>query len=205
MISGDYAVVILAAGGSSRMGSPKQLLPFAGKPLVRHAVETALQTNCRGVVVVLGANAGEIRPVLEGLETRGKFLTITENPRWAEGMGSSIHAGLEALSAQQVQGLILTLSDMPLVTAAILQRLASEHDRTGQPIVSSSYAGTVGVPVFFAASHFSQLQELAPQQGCKGVILKNGEAVLRIPCPEAEADIDTPQDYARLQDSSFVK
>ena len=113
-------------------------------------------------------------------------------------MGTSIQAGIRAAEALELDGAILALADQPLVTSAILCHLAAEHQRTGQPIVASQYAGTVGVPVYFAKSHFPQLLALAPDQGCKGVILKHSDFALRIDCPEAEADIDTPVDYERL-------
>lgn len=189
----NHAVVILAAGSSSRMGSPKQLLSYQGKPLIRHAVETAFASGCGHVIVVLGANAEPIRAALDGLP-----VAICENPEWAGGMGTSIRCGITRAEELGLDGAILALADQPLVTGAILARLIEEHLQTGQPIVTSQYAGTVGVPVYFAKSHFGQLLALAPDQGCKGVILRNGDHALRIDCPEAEADIDTPDDYGRL-------
>ncbi len=195
----SYAVVMLAAGSSTRMGSPKQLLIYEGKLLIRHAVEVALRTTCDAVVVVLGANAGPIRAALEGLETGDKQVVVVDNPRWPEGMGTSIHAGIQAVELLGREGAILALADQPLITPDILNSLAAEHLRSGLPIVASQYAGTVGVPVFFAKSHFPQLAALAPDQGCKGVILKNGSAALRIDCPQAEVDIDTPADFAAFE------
>jgi molybdenum cofactor cytidylyltransferase len=193
--SSGSAVILLAAGSSTRMGTPKQLLDFRGKPLLRHAVETALRTKSDAVVVVLGANAAKIRECLASVDTGGKTLEVVENPRWSEGMGTSIQTGLRTVEMLGLTGAILALADQPLVTPEILDRLITEHDRTGQPIIASHYAGTVGVPAYFANSRFPQLMDLAPDQGCKGVILKNGDAALRIDCPEAELDIDTPADY----------
>ena len=189
----NHAVVLLAAGSSSRMGSPKQLLSYRGEPLIRHAVETAFASGCGHVIVVLGANAEPIRAALDGLA-----VDAVENREWAGGMGTSIRRGIARAEELGLDGAILALGDQPLVTGAILARLIEEHLQTGQPIVTSQYAGTVGVPVFFAKSHFGQLLALAPDQGCKGVILRNGDNALRIDCPEAEADIDTPDDYGRL-------
>ncbi len=195
MISSDNAVILLAAGNSTRMGAPKQLLDFRGKPLLRHALETALRSKCAGVVVVLGANAGAIRPSLAEAEHGGKWVEVAENPRWAEGMGTSIQAGLQAAERRGTTGIILALADQPLVTSAMLDRLVDAHADTGMPIVASQYAGTVGVPVFFSSEYFGQLLALAPDQGCKGVIVKSGDAALRIDCPEAAVDVDTPEDY----------
>jgi molybdenum cofactor cytidylyltransferase len=183
------------------MGSPKQLLDYHGRPLIRHAAETALGTQCDAVVVVLGANAAQIRAALDGIAPGTKVLEIAENPRWPEGMGTSIQTGIRAAETLGLDGAILALADQPLITPQILDRLIAEHGHTGRPIVASQYAGTVGVPVFFARSHFPQLLALAPGQGCKGVILESGEAALRIDCPEAEIDLDTPVDYASLTSS----
>lgn len=199
MNSPEYAVILLAAGNSSRMGSPKQLLDYRGIPLVRHATEIALGTECPAVVVVLGANALEVRKALDGVTTGQKKLAVVENPRWLEGMGTSIQTGVNAVESLGLDGAILALADQPLITPEILNRLLTEHQRTSKPIITSRYAGTVGVPVFFAKSHFPQLMALAPDQGCKGVILRNGDAALAIDCPEAEADIDTPFDYEMVR------
>lgn len=190
----DVALVLLAAGMSSRMGSPKQLLPYLGKPLVRHAVEVALASECRPVVVVLGAKADAIRAVIQDLP-----IEIVENPRWSEGMGTSIASGVNALGSRPLDGLILALADQPLVTPDILNRLVATHHHTGLPIVTSEYAGTVGVPVFFCPDFFPRLVALEPSQGCKGVILAHAASAFRLECPEAEVDIDTPQDYRRIR------
>jgi len=93
-----------------------------------------------------------------------------------------------------LDGVILGLADQPLITAAVYNRLVQTHRQTGRPIVTSEYAGTVGVPVFFARAYFPNLLALGPDQGCKGLILKNLDDALKLPCPEAETDIDTPGD-----------
>lgn len=193
MSSHNHGIILLAAGSASRMGSPKQLLDYHGKPLVRHAAEVALASGCAKVVVVVGADAAQVSGALNDLPVE-----FIDNPRWKEGMGTSIHAGVQAVEALGLPGAILALADQPLITPEILCNLADEHQRTGKPIVTSQYAGTVGVPVYFAKSHFAPLLALAPDHGCKSVILKHADCSLRIDCPEAEADIDTPADYLRL-------
>ena len=191
----QFGMVILAAGNSSRMGSPKQLLDYGGKPLLRHAADVALRSLCWGnVIVVLGSRAEELRPALANLP-----VTILENRRWEEGMGTSIHTGVEHAQASGLDGVILALADQPLVTPDSLDRLIHTHLETGQPIVAAQYAGTVGVPVFFSREFFPKLLALKPQQGCKGVILAHPEHAFHLDCPEAEIDIDTPQDYSSLR------
>jgi len=191
---GRYGVVLLAAGGSTRMGSPKQLLDYHGKPLLRHAAEVALASDPSRVIVVLGSRAAELRPALAGLPVR-----IVENPDWEGGMGTSIRAGIEAAEKEALDGVTLGLGDQPLVTAEILDRLVRTHLESGRPIVASEYAGTVGVPVFFAREYFPHLRALKPAQGCKGVILAHTGNAVRLACPEAEVDVDTPADYERLE------
>ena len=191
----QFGIVILAAGNSSRMGSPKQLLDYGGKPLLRHAADVALRSTCCGnVIVVLGSRVEELRPALAGLP-----VTILENPRWEEGMGTSIHTGVEHALASGLDGVILALADQPLVAAEVLDRLVYTHFETGRPIVAAKYAGTVGVPVFFSREFFPKLLALKPQQGCKGVILSHAEDSFHLDCPEAEIDIDTPQDYLAVR------
>jgi len=187
-------LILMAAGGASRMGRPKQLLPYRGRPLVCHAAATAIEAGCRPVIVVLGARAAEIAPVLEQ-----QPVDVVENPLWEQGMGTSIQAGLAALEGRGLDGVILALADQPLITAAILRGLVDAHRASGLPIVAAQYAGTAGVPVFFHRSYYSALLALAPGQGCKGVILGNRERALLIDCPEAELDVDTPEDYRRLE------
>jgi molybdenum cofactor cytidylyltransferase len=189
--SAKFAVILLAAGNSTRMGAPKQLLDFGGKPLLRHAVETAQASGCDRVVVVLGANEDEIRPSLVGLDVE-----VAVNERWAEGMGTSIQAGLRALENGDASGAILALSDQPFVTSDFIRGLVDRHCQSGQPIVAAQYSGTAGVPVFFAREAFPLLMALKPAQGCKGVILGHPEDALLVDCPEAAMDIDTPEDYA---------
>lgn len=187
-------MVLLAAGSSSRMGSPKQLMEYKGKPLLRHAVEEALQSQCGKVIVVLGAKANEVGQALNGLQVE-----IVENPEWEAGMGTSIRAGIAKAEELDLAGIVLALADQPLISRAIYNRLILTWQVTKKPVVASQYAGTVGVPAFFARDYFCKLMALQPSQGCKGLILSSGPDAVRLDCVEAEADIDTPQDLARIQ------
>ena len=144
-------------------------------------------------IVVLGARAEEIRPALDGLN-----VTIVENPDWEGGMGTSIRAGVTEALIADCHAAILTLADQPFITTEKLNSLIAEHLINGHGIVTSEYADTVGVPVLFSINYYEQLLALKPDQGCKGVILKNTDAALRVATPEAELDVDTPEDYQRL-------
>ena len=192
---------MLAAGEGSRMGSqmgshmgtPKQLLDMGGKPMVRHVVDQAMRSACFPLVVVVGANPDAVRAALDG-----SGAAIVENPRWKQGMGTSIQAGLRILDARGVDGVILMLADQPLITATILNRLVELHEQSEQPIVTAEYADTVGVPVLFDRTYFPQLYALEPDKGCKGIILKYRSYTAALDCPEAGFDVDTPEDYSRV-------
>ena len=207
--------IILAAGGSSRMGKPKQLLPYRGRPLIRHAVEQTLESACDCVFVVLGANASRIAEALEKPlpQGRGSELSIevrTEprasasdivilcmNDRWQEGMGTSVRTGVEAAISHQLDAVIIALGDQPLISPMVLNTLISIHKETGKPVVASRYAGVAGVPALFAKELFPELLQLPPSSGCKGLIEDHASQCVLIDCPEGELDIDTPDDYAR--------
>jgi molybdenum cofactor cytidylyltransferase len=181
----DVAIILLAAGKSSRMGSAKQLMNFNGRPLLRHVAEAACRSNCAPVIVVLGAREHDIRAVLRDLP-----LEIVVNDSWSNGIGTSIKTGLHAIGNRAVCGVILALADQPFVTAEFLHGLAKQHARTQKPIVASRYAGTVGVPAFLSRQLFPKLQAL--------------EALL-IDCPEAAIDIDSPADYVKATKSNWAK
>jgi molybdenum cofactor cytidylyltransferase len=187
------AILILAAGNSVRMGATKQLLDWDGQPLVRHAAEIALQAGCGPVAVVLGANETAIAPALGGLPVE-----IVHNPRWAEGMGTSIQAGLQSNAARQADGVIFFLADQPRVAPTFLRELANQHIQSGKSIVAARYAETAGVPAFFSRAVFPLLMALGPKHGCKNVIQNHMHDTLLLDCPQAAIDIDTPEDYARL-------
>jgi molybdenum cofactor cytidylyltransferase len=187
------AVLLLAAGNSARMGAPKQLLDFEGRPLVRHSAEIALAAQCGPVVVVLGAREALVRPVLADLPVE-----MIVNPRWAEGMGTSIQAGLSSDAARGADAVIILLADQPRVSSAFLQQLVEGHCKTARPIVAAQYAQTAGVPALFTRPTFPLLLALAPDQGCKTVILGNRDDALLIDYPQAATDIDTPEDYRRV-------
>lgn len=181
-------LILLAAGASTRMGQAKQLLPYRGVPMVRHAATVALESSCRPVIVVTGANAKAVSAALDGLP-----VTIAFNAEWEGGMGTSIGAGLRALP-QDVDAVILALADLPLISAGIYDSL-TEGDAG---IVAARYAGTVGVPVLFRRPYFAELLSLPPSKGCKGVILAHRDVCRFVDCPEAEVDVDTPDAYRRV-------
>lgn len=189
----EIALVLLAAGGSRRLGRPKQLLAYRGQTLLRHAASTLLMTPCRPLLVVLGAHRDRAAAALDGLPVR-----LVDNPRWCDGIGTSIAAGITAAGAIGADGAIVALADQPRVTAATIARLLAAHTDTGRPIVAARYEQTVGVPAFFGASLFPALRGLTGDRGCKSLILAAHQLAAFVDCPEARCDVDTAADYADI-------
>lgn len=188
--------IILAAGSSSRLGQPKQLLPFRGETLIRRSAKAALQCGCSPVAVVLGSGTEAIQTELQSLP-----VIMVPNPDWQKGMGTSIFAGLMALIENKpgLESLILLVCDQPRVEPATLQGLIQLHETTHLPIVASRYAGTLGVPALFHRSCFLELLALPASSGAKPVIETDRTRVAEFDIPEGRIDIDTPADQAALR------
>jgi molybdenum cofactor cytidylyltransferase len=186
--------IILAAGGSTRMGDPKQLLHYRGQSLIRRAAETALKSLCDPVVVVIGNEAHKMRDELAGLD-----VSVIENEDWRNGMSSSIRTGMEELLKDDPDAVVLMLCDQPFVTAEILNELISSHFKTTKPIVASSYGKTLGAPALFTRDFFAELTTLTADEGARRIILKYPALVATIEFPQGALDIDTPQEYELLQ------
>ena len=187
--------VILAAGSSSRMGSPKQILQFRGMSLLRRAALAALDAGCSPVIVVTGAHAELSRRELEGLDVREVL-----NPRWETGMASSIGAGLESLLGvdPEAAAAVFMLCDQPHVTAGVISGLAAAHRVTGKPVIASTYGGSFGVPALFGRPLFAELARLEGGAGAKQVIQRYASEAHFLPFRGGEVDVDTPDDFSRL-------
>jgi molybdenum cofactor cytidylyltransferase len=186
------AGLLLAAGSSQRFGMDKQSTLIGRVPMLTRAACMLLDAGFDLPVVVLGSRAAEHRPLLHGLPLR-----VVENRAAASGMAGSLVTGLDA--AGDCEAAVVTLCDQPAVTAAHLRALVGAWRKTRRSIVASSYAGTVGVPALFAASHFAELRELSGDRGAGPLLDRHADSVYRIPLPGGEVDIDTPADLTRLQ------
>ncbi len=187
-------LVILAAGGSTRLGQPKQLLPVGGVPLLERAVLAGLAAPVWPIVVVLGAHAERIRPTL----ARHPVL-IAENPAWAEGMASSLRAGLGVLQAfsPRIDGALLALCDQPHFSATTIDALLAAHAQTRRSIVAARYGGRLGAPALFLREHFAALSALTGDEGARKLITRvPPESVAAVDLPELALDLDTPEDVA---------
>jgi oligoendopeptidase F len=184
-------LVLLAAGASVRMGRPKQLLEVDGEPLLRRAVQAALATPTRPVVVVLGAHAALIRPVVADLP-----VLLVENPDWAEGLGASLRTGVRALEAAApgLDAMVVALADQPHFSAALVGRLLAEQARTGRAIVASRHGDRGGPPALFLRSRFDALRHARGDAGARALLASAAAEVALIDVPDA-ADLDTPDDY----------
>jgi molybdenum cofactor cytidylyltransferase len=194
MSSNRVAALILAAGASSRMGSPKQLLDWGGRPLVRAAAEVALAARLDPLMVVVGGAHAAVAEALAGLPLR-----IITNPDYAAGQSTSLRAGIAALG-QDADAVVVLLGDQPFVTAAIVEQLVTEWQASGAAIVAPTYAGQRGNPVLFARAVFPELLDIQGDQGARAVLAADSTRVRLIAFddPRPLADIDTPEDYKRL-------
>ncbi len=192
-----FGAVVLAAGGSSRMGTPKQLLPIAGTPLLVRTVRALLESSAWPIVVVLGNAADQLRPLL----TRWP-LQVVENPGWQEGMGSSLSAGIEILDrfSSSLQGALIALGDQPCLSPAAIQALSSAFGGSAG-IVAARYSETLGAPAIFGRSFFPELLALPPAAGAQRLLRAHAEKVVPVDLPELAVDLDTPEDYRRFLDN----
>jgi molybdenum cofactor cytidylyltransferase len=187
--------MILAAGSSSRLGEPKQLLKYLGKTLIRHTTEAALAVGVSNVVVVTGSHSELVEFELGGLPYH-----LSYNFNWQQGMASSIQTGLAELQSlnPKLDGVIIAVSDQPFVTSSLFQSLIDQREQKKAGIVASSYSDTLGTPVFFTEKYFGDLLLLTGSEGAKKLLRKHAEDVASAPFPLGNIDIDTKDDYDNL-------
>lgn len=190
-------IILLAAGESSRMGQPKQLLEVRGKTLLRHAAEEATNSRLGPLIVVLGAFAEQMEAELNDFEYDR---VINEN--WQEGMGTSIITGIQHVmkAYPNSRGAIVMLCDQPYVDAAHLEKLVHTYHRSHKPIIASAYKGTLGVPAYFHHSYFALLAKLGGKSGARKLIRQHSRDAGAVSLPLGGIDVDTPEDYAMLKD-----
>ncbi len=188
---GTVAAVVLAAGRSSRMGGPNKLLEkIAGRPLVQIAAEAALASRARPVLVVTGHQRERVEAALAGLA-----VTFVHNPHYADGLGTSLKAGIAALPAE-VDGAIVCLGDMPQVDAALIDRLIGAFDPNRSAlIVVPNIDGKRGNPVVWSRRFFPDLMAVEGDVGARHLIGLYAEAVVEVPLKGKAAltNVDTPE------------
>lgn len=190
----ELAAIVLAAGTSSRLGYPKQLVQYEGEPLIRRAARLALEVGASPTLVVLPAGMPVIQQALAGLSP----IVLLENAEAAEGMGSSLRLSMKTLLDANLipRRLLLLTCDQPLIEARHLRSLLQAPSASG--ITAAFYNGRPGVPAVFDQQHFPSLAQAHGDQGARA-LLRSG-TVTKIAMPEAALDVDTPEDLRRLTD-----
>ena len=188
-------IIILAAGNSSRLGRPKQLLQFRGETLISHVVAEAVAADLQPVVVVTGAYHAEMSDALRGLA-----VALVYNPHWETGMASGIAVGVkEALYlAPSLQAFVVAVCDQPYISAELFRSLVQQQAVSGKGIIACTYAETQGTPVLFAARYFNELAALRGEAGARQLLKQYPDEVAAVPFPQGKIDIDTEEDFRQL-------
>jgi molybdenum cofactor cytidylyltransferase len=186
-------VIILSAGLSSRMGSPKQFIKINNETLIRRAVVTAAKSGAGNIFVVVGSSAETMRSELKGLR-----VNIIDNSKFNDGIASSIVAGIKGLPDESRSALIMTC-DQPLITEHDLNELIKMFNSALCPIAAMTYKGVVGVPALFDVSVYPELLNLKGNLGAKAIIQRYADDVATYTCPHAATDCDTPEDLLNVK------
>jgi molybdenum cofactor cytidylyltransferase len=198
MSESQVGIIILAAGGSTKLGHPKQLVQFEGQSLIRRSVEMALAVDAAAVIVILGSKASEIADEIGDLPAKKVI-----NDDWSAGISSSLKAGLARLIElhPSIEAALIMLSDQPFISEQTVRSLLDAYHSSDKPIAAAEYNGVVGVPAVFDRSVFDELMTLEGDAGARVVIRRDPGRVAAVPMPEAAFDIDTPDDLDRLKET----
>ncbi len=187
--------IVLAAGRSSRMGRPKALLPLgAGETFLSRIVGTLRSAGVEEIVVVAGADAAPIRAAVA---ERALPARVVENPDCERGQLSSLLVGIAEVERPDVRAAIVTLIDVPLVSAATVRRMLEAYEAGSAQIVRPARGAQHGHPVVFDRVLFDEFRRADPREGAKGVVRRHSPLNVEVDDPGAFVDIDTPDDYAR--------
>jgi molybdenum cofactor cytidylyltransferase len=195
----NIGAIILAAGTSSRMGSPKLLLPFKGLPIVAYPLILACRHHLHPIVCVTGRYD---LPVQEALHSWREDVTFQFNVHYKNGMSSSLKVGIDAMKGK-VDAVLIFLGDQPLVTNEVIQTMIEQYiacKENGIKIIRPFYNGQMGHPILFDSSLFNAFDDLQGDEGGKVIIQQNTKflKVLHFPNSDWGVDIDTPEDYSIL-------
>jgi CTP:molybdopterin cytidylyltransferase MocA len=187
------AIVILAAGGSRRLGRPKQLLSVLGEPLLRRVVRMAVEVDPDHLIVVLGSSAYDCVPVIKDCG-----VDIVVNPFWESGLAGSIRLGVERAEEQGASSVLFLLADQPWLNSEVIGRFLERINGQTDAIISARYDGILGAPMMFGSDWFPQLKNLEGDQGARNLVAKEGGRVEVIDWSEGALDLDTPEDLDTL-------
>jgi CTP:molybdopterin cytidylyltransferase MocA len=188
----EHAAILLAAGGSRRLGAPKQLVEVAGEPLVRRAARAALTTGPAQTLVVVGAQAEQVWNAVADLP-----VARVECAEWTAGLSASIQAGLRAVD-RDVSAALFVLCDQPALEAVHLRALVEQWRSEPGRAAASAYAGTLGVPAILPRSWFGALARLRGDRGARDLLRARAAEVQGVTAAALAVDVDEPGDLARI-------
>ncbi len=194
-VGAELHAVILAAGASTRFGSPKQLVRIGGSPVLHQMISNAAFVAGRSVTVVIGAHAREIAPAL-----RQSAASVVVNREWPEGLASSIRVAVES-APPRCDGLLLLLADQVAVTADDIKHLYAAWKRHPILVAAALYDGAPGLPAIFPRWTYPGLMELRGDRDPRQVIRRNIDQLVRIPMANASINLDTPEDLLSIEQS----
>lgn len=207
MADKQIAVVVLAAGGSRRMGHPKQLLQIEGQELLRRTVEVSLRSNCDWVLVTLG---NEAQRCVSSVDDLNCSLVMVGD--WREGLSRSIRRALEQIQEHNAltnsespwyDAVLFVPCDLPELSASHLNALIHSYQTTSSPLVASRFGDIVGIPALFDASVWPEFAALSGDEGARKIIRRTPERVQLVDFEAGAIDIDTPQDYEAFVSKDF--
>lgn len=189
-------IVLLAAGAGERYGGIKQLALINGEPMLRHVARRLLEVGAP-LVVVTGAHAAEVETALTGMP-----VAIERHVDWAEGMGSSLAAGIRHVAADRpdASGTLLCLADQPLLDIALLRRMLVRHRVAADAILVATRDGTDGPPVLFPRNCFGVLAQWSGTRGARALLAREAHRVQRF-ATASTVDVDTPADLQSVRDA----
>lgn len=189
----EIGIIILAAGASRRMGTPKQLLKIGQQTLLGRTIRLTKNIANQETVVVLGANAQKIKQVVSDQVA----VTIIINEDWEKGMGTTLKKGVDYFleKNKSLQAVMVLVCDQPYLTTEILQALINKYVQTQASIVATEYAGIKGVPALFSKKLFSQLTNLQQDEGARKIIKNYQGKIVTVDFPKGQIDLDTPTAY----------
>lgn len=189
--------IVMAAGSSSRLGKPKQLLLFQGETLLERAISTAKGVDFSEYVLILGGNADKIQSTIDLSNSK-----VLINHNWSSGMSSSLQLGLRYLNENyQIDAVVMLLCDQPFVNSKIINSIIDKFKETKKGIIASKYGKSLGVPALFDRKYFGEILNLKSSEGAKKIIYSHPEDTDSVDFPLGAIDIDTQEDYEKLKNS----
>jgi molybdenum cofactor cytidylyltransferase len=187
------AIIILAAGGSRRLGQPKQLLEILGEPLLHRVVRMAADVHPDHLIVVLGSSACDC---VQAIKDCGADIVV--NPFWESGLAGSIRIGVERAEEEHADFVLLLLADQPWLNSAVIRQFYDRMNGRPDMVIAARYDGILGAPMMFGRDWFPKLKNLEGDQGARSLVAKEAQGAEIIDWSEGAVDLDTPEDLAGL-------